>query len=304
MTSAPDPQNAGPVHVIVLNWNKEEDTAACVDSLLLQRDIEIHVLIVDNASPDGSGARLHARYPALAFLQSGENLGYAGGNNLGLEWARARNAEWVMVVNNDTVIDPECVRRLLDVAIAEPSLAAVAPLIVRFDDQDTVWSAGGRHDRVRAIGVHGHFARSAQEVLEGWVDAPSKWHDCTFLSGCCLLFRRSALDEVGPFRADYFAYVEDLEMSMRLSSAGWRMGWVPAARLAHRVPPLGVSPSPMQIWLRDRNRRRLVRDGYAPLWKFLFALWFWPTRLIHLARYALRGDWQRASAIVAGMTAR
>lgn len=288
------------VGVVVLNWNGEEDTAACLDSLLAQRGVSFDILLIDNASPDGSGARLQARYPALAYVQTGENLGYAGGNNRGLEWARSRGAEWLLVVNNDTVADPDCLRHLLDAAAKDARIAALAPLIVRFDDPDRVWFAGGRHDRLRALGVHEHWNAPVGRMLDRLDDAP--WHECSFLTGCCLLLRCAAIEEVGPFQADYFAYVEDLELSVRLAEAGWRMGWVPGARLAHRVPPLGTDPTPMQIRLRDRNRRRLVRHAYRPLRRLLFSLWFWPTRMILLVRYALRREWARASAIVTGMT--
>lgn len=300
MRTAPLPKTDPTVGVVVLNWNGEDDTAACLDSLLAQRGVSFDILLIDNASPDGSGARLHARYPALAYVQTGENLGYAGGNNRGLEWARSRGIEWLLVVNNDTVADPDCLRRLLDAAGTDARLAALAPLIVRFDDPDRVWFAGGRHDRLRALGVHEHWNAPVARVLER-VDA-ARWQESSFLTGCCLLLRCAAVEEVGPFRADYFSYVEDLELSVRLANAGWRLGWVPAARLAHRVPALGTEPTPMQIRLRDRNRRRLVRHAYRPLRRLLFSLWFWPTRMILLARYALRGEWARASAIVTGMT--
>ena len=301
MTSRPLPKTEPTVGVVVLNWNGEEDTAACLDSLLVQRGVSLDILLVDNASPDGSGARLHARYPQLPYLQTGENLGYAGANNRGLEWAIGRGMEWLLVVNNDTVVDPDCVRRLVDVAAGDPRIGALAPLIVRFDDSDRVWFAGGRHDRIRAVGVHEHFNAPVSRALQQ-LDGIS-WLECSFLTGCCLLLRSAAISEMGPFEAGYFAYVEDLELSLRLVAGGWRIGWVPSARLAHRVPAIGVPPTPMQIWLRDRNRRRLVRKAYPVMRRVLFSLWFWPTRMILYLRYALRRDWARASAIVTGMTA-
>jgi GT2 family glycosyltransferase len=301
MTAATVERPEPAVGIIVLNWKGETDTSACLDSVLAQRGVRMELVLIDNASPDGSGARLHEQYPALPYLEMPENLGYAGGNNRGLEWAMDRGCEWLLVVNNDTVADRDCVRRLLDAAQRDERIGALAPLIVRYDDPARVWFAGGRHDRVRAIGVHMHWNALAQRV-ERERDG-SAWLPCTFLTGCCLLLRAEAVRDVGMFRADFFAYVEDLELSLRLQEAGWHLGWVPAARLAHRVPPLSAEPTPMQIWLRDRNRRRLVRDRYSAVWRALFALWFWPTRLILLARFALRRDWARARAIVTGMTA-
>ena len=292
------------VVVIILNWNAEQDTASCLDSFLHQRGVRTEILLVDNASADGSGERLHQRYPSVSYLQAGENLGYSGGNNRGLEWALARGAEWVMVVNNDTVAEPDCVRLLLAAAVGEPRLAAVAPLIVRHDDPARVWFAGGWFDRVRAIGVHAHEGAAVRAVIPASEGDVGAWRECTFVTGCCLLLRPAAVRDVGKFANDFFSYGEDVELCFRLSNAGWRIGWVPGARLAHRVPERGAPPSPAQIRLRDRNRRRMVRMHYRAGWRLAFALWFWPTRVIHLARYALRGDWSRVAAILAGMRER
>jgi GT2 family glycosyltransferase len=291
----------GRVYVIVLNWNAEEDTAACLDSFLGQQCARTEILLVDNASDDGSGERLRRRYPAVHYLQTGINAGYSGGNNRGIEWALAREAEWVLVVNNDTVAAPDCVDRLLEAAVADPRLAAVAPLIVRHDDPSRVWFAGGRFDRVRAVGTHRYEGRAVASLpIEGLGAVDARVRECSFLTGCCLLLRVAALREVGSFQEHYFAYGEDVELGLRLRRAGWRIGWVPGARLAHRVPPVGAAPTPMQIRLRDRNRRRMVREHYTFPWRVAFALWFWPTRAAHLFNYLLRRDVPRARAIVAG----
>ena len=289
------------VTVIVLNWNGESDTAACIDSLLVQEGVALEVLLVDNDSSDGSGARLSERYPGVQYLQTGANLGYAGGNNRGLAWAMQRGAEWVLVCNNDTVAEPQCVRLLLAAAQADERIAALAPLIVRFDAPDRVWFAGGTFSVARGMGNHDHEGETVDEVERRI--GTEQWQHCTFLTGCCLLIRVRALEAVGMFREDFFAYVEDVDLSLRLRRAGWRLGWVPRAHLAHRVPTRHAPPSPIQITLRDRNRRRMVRDRYPWYLRAVFAAWFWPTRLISLGRYLLGRDWPRARAILEGMTA-
>ena len=254
---------------------------------------------MDNASPDGSGERLRASYPSVDYLQTGENLGYAGGNNRGIEWALARGAVWVLVVNNDTVAEPDCVRLLFEAASGDGCLGAVAPLIVRHDDPDRVWFAGGRLSRLRAMGVHRGAGARVADATRAVSAAPGC--ECSFLCGCCVLFRAAALREVGAFRDDFFSYVEDVDLSYRLGGAGWKLAWVPAARLAHRVPAHRAAAQPLQIRLRDRNRRRMVRDLYPLPLRLAFALWFWPTRLMHLVRHALAGDRARARAVLAGM---
>jgi Predicted glycosyltransferases len=291
--------NGERVVAIVLNWMGEALTAACITSLAQQRGVSVDVLLVDNASPDGSGERLRARFPAVHYLETGTNLGYAGGNNVGIEWAIAAGAQWILVINNDTVAAPDCVAELLVASMTDSSIGAVAPLIVRFDDPETIWFAGGKLSRVRAVGVHEHMGARLGELRDLLQTSPV-FRPSTFLTGCCVLFRREAVEECGAFRADFFAYVEDVELSTRMARHGWTLGWAPASRLSHHVPPPSAPPSPMQIWLRDRNRRRMVRDTYSRWWRIAFALWFWPTRLVTFLRYAARGDWPRVKGLARG----
>jgi GT2 family glycosyltransferase len=104
---------------------------------------------------------------------------------------------------------------------------------------------------------------------------------------------------VGGFDESFFAYVEDVELSLRLTKAGIGMMFEPSARVLHRVGPNDVG-SPFQIRQRDQNRRRLVRLHYDVAWRVGFGAWFYPTRLMHLIRYSVQRDWQRARAIVEG----
>jgi len=277
------------VTAIVLNWCNEPDTAACLDSLAASRYDALTVLLVDNASPDGSGDRLHARFPNLPYLQTGSNLGYAGGNNRGMERAIELGADYLLVLNNDTLVDPDCVARL--VATAESTAAAVAaPQIRYFDAPDRVWYGGGTFSRARALGLH---RLAAAPAASGSATAVS------FVTGCCFLIRADTVQSLGGFDESFFAYVEDAELSVRLAAAGLTMLYEPSAKVLHRIAP-AAPDTPFQIRQRDRNRRRLVDRHYGRRERAVFALWFYPTRLVHLARFVATGDRARARAIIDG----
>ena len=285
----------GRVTAVVLNWCNEHDTRACVDSLERQDYPALTILLVDNGSPDGSGPRLHARYPGASYLQTGKNLGYAGGNTLGMKEALEAGAEYVLVINNDTVLERSCVTELAQAARAE-RVGAVGTKILRYDAPDRIWFGGGEFDRTRAIGRH---------LRENEVDADPAERAVTvvsFLTGCCLLVPAATLRTVGYFRDDFFNYTEDVEYGLRIMKGGLRLLYAPAARLRHRVPPVGTLPSPSQIRLRDRNRRRIVRLHYSPLQTARFAIWYHPTRVALMVRYVLQGEWERAKAVWRGMT--
>lgn len=276
--------------VVVLNWCNEDETAACLESLAAARYDALTVLLVDNGSPDGSGQRLHDRFPSVRYLQTGSNLGYAGGNNRGFAAALETATDYVLVLNDDTIVDPDCVSAL--VAAAEETRSAVsAPLIVYYDEPGRVWYGGGVLSRTRAVGVH---------VGEnGPVDRSQTRAPTSFVCGCCFLIRADVLRAVGGFNESFFAYAEDVELSIRLAAAGHHMTYEPAARVLHRIEP-AAAPSPFQIRQRDRNRRRIAAIHYGLLERTRFALWFYPTRLVHFARYVVTGNFASARAILEG----
>jgi GT2 family glycosyltransferase len=283
--------------VVVLNWCGEDDTAACLDSLLRTEYPALRILLVDNASPDGSGPRLHARYPDVPYLQTGQNYGYTGGNNRGIARALADGCEYVLILNNDTVVEPDMVSRLVAAAEAGGRVGAVGPKILYAESPDRIWFGGGVFSRTRAVGLH---------RLEGEVDADPAGgdaEDVSFLTGCCLLLPAAVAREFGGFEEDFFAYMEDLDLSLRLSEAGYRLIYVPRARMLHRISPVDSDPTPFQILHSVRNRRRLVRRRYGFLDRVRFALFFYPSRIVRAGTYLARGDTDRATAVWRGMRA-
>lgn len=288
------PSKSPSVTAIVLNWCGEDDSAACIASLEQSTYSPLTILLVDNASPDGSGDRLHERFPHIPYIQTGANAGYSAGNNRGIEWALARGSDYVLVINDDAVADQGCVAALVQAA-EETGADLVGPQIRYFDDPELVACGRGVFSRVRALGIHRPY-RAA-------VDAGEQRAAVGFVSGCCMLLRTSAVRELGDFDESFFAYVEDAELSLRFASHGRLLVYEPTARVLHRAHP-HAPPTASQIRLGNRNRRRLVARHYHWLDRLLFAAWFFPTRLLHLARFLARGDWPRAAATLDGMFGR
>ena len=289
------PSGAASVVAVVLNWSAEELTAECIDSLECSQYSRLRILLIDNGSPDGSGERLHARFPTIPYLQMGQNLGYGVANNRGIEWALAHRADYVLVVNNDAVVLPEAIGRLVEAAESREEVAIVAPFIGYHDDPETGWYAGGDFSRLRGLGVH-RAPRPAESL--------TKPEEVSFVSGCVCLISAQAIRDVGTFAEDFFAYVEDAEFCVRLRRAGYRILFEPRAKALHHTPRLEDDPAPYKIRLRDRNRRRVMRRHFGPLVRIPFLARFYVTRLILLMRYSARLDWPRAAAVVQGMVER
>lgn len=285
------------VVAVVLNYCREADTVACVQALEGSVGVELSVLIVDNGSPDGSGGRLQDRFPQHDFLQTGANLGYAGGNALGMARALGRDIDYLLVLNEDTEVAADMLIRLVEAVEAHPQAGAAAPLMVHEGEPPRVWWGGGTFDRIRALATHDGTGALASEVSR---EPPVR--EVSSLCGCCILFRAGVLRAVGGFASDYDTYGEDVELSLRLTRAGHQLLFVPGARIVHKVAHPEPPPTPRKIRLRDRNRRRIVRRHYGIVDRLCFAAWFYPTRGVHAVRYLLRGDWDRLGAIWAGVT--
>jgi GT2 family glycosyltransferase len=216
------------VVAIVLNWNGLDDTLACVDSLARQTYAPLAVLVVDNGSRVSPRARLAARHPAVEVVENGRNLGYTGGNNVGIRLALARSRELIWLLNNDTTVEPDTLERLVDAARHHPDAAIVGGKVLYMDRPDTLWTAWGRVTWLQSL-----------IALEG-CDVPD---DGTFdveravpwIPGCSILLRAQALREVGLLDERFFAYHEDVEWAARARAAGWTVWFTGGARTYHAV---------------------------------------------------------------------
>ncbi len=222
---------AGPIDTaaILVNWNGADDTLATLASLDRMAGRErLRVVVVDNGSSDGSAERLRGARPDLELIETGENLGFAGGNDVGLARVLAdpRIAR-VLLLNTDVEVDPGFLAPLA-AALAEPGVAAAGPKIFYFDRPDRLWAAGGRLRIRETVTV---------ELGRGRPDGPefSRPGDVTYLTTCCLLVRREALEAVGLLDPSYFINVDDADWCRRALDLGLRLRYVPESRIWHKV---------------------------------------------------------------------
>lgn len=215
------------VIAIVLNWNGKEVTAACLRSLLASDYPHLRVVVVDNGSTDGSADYLSSEFPTVTLLRNRTNLGFTGGNNRGIRYALAEGPDHILLLNNDTVVDRECVSHLVRVAEGNPRHGASNPKIYYFNPPNRLWYAGGAFSLWK--GVSEHWGRKT--VDEGQYDHLRK---VTFVTGCALFIRASVLREVGLLDERLFIYSEDTDLSVRIRKAGYQLAYVPRARVWHK----------------------------------------------------------------------
>lgn len=288
------------IAVIIVNWNGRSLLDACLGSILSQTPPPELVFLVDNGSADGSEEHVRAAWPTVSVLQAGTNLGFAGGNNLGIRAALAAGADAVLMLNNDAQLLPEALKHLGS-ALEQggPRVGAAAPKILYRSAPDVIWAAGARFDWWRGIAVD----RGLNERDAGQYDRPEQLQSAT---ACCLLVRSAAFREVGLLDETFFMYFEDADFSARLGKAGLRIAYEPRARVLHDV--FGSSggtpdrPSRVALYYSTRNRSRFITRHAPDPFRRLVAHGFTiASRIIRLCQALAGGRAGDAAAIGRGL---
>jgi GT2 family glycosyltransferase/glycosyltransferase involved in cell wall biosynthesis len=215
------------VAAIVLHYRHTVDTMRCVASLRAQHGVAHHVFIVSNDETADAFCKLSDMFPQCTVIQSPDNLGFAGGNNLGLAMARERGFEFVWIVNPDVVAPLGTMKALVDAADLDTEAIAFGPAILFGDRPDTVWFAGGEIHWAGGLDAkHLHIGRPADTL-------PSRPFDADYLTGASLFFRLTAVDEVGYIPQQYFLYFEETHWCEMLRRRGHALRVIPDIRVSH-----------------------------------------------------------------------
>ena len=234
--------------VVVLNRNGRHYLDACLNALLAQEPGgAFEVIVVDNASEDGSAAYVRQRFPNVCVVESTVNLGFAAGNNLGIAHA---NGEHLVLLNNDTRVRPGWLRALIETAETAPDIGAVTSKLIFMARPDTIQSAGSL---VLTDGSGGD--RGTGEKDEGQYDSRE---EVFAACGCATLLTRRMLDDVGQLDATFFLYYEDTDLSWRMRLRGWRVMYEPAAVVEHVHAGTSGEWSAFFIFHVDRNRLFMI----------------------------------------------
>lgn len=248
------------ISVVVLNWNGANDTLACLDSLAALTYPNFNVITVDNGSTDASLAQLRpyqATYP-LTLLETGCNLGYAGGNNVGTRHALEHGAEFVLMLNNDTTVAPDLLGQLVDSARRNPDAGVFSARVMYFDHPERVWFDGACwNESSLQLEWPGQGKR---ETELGTVD-----HDTDYACGAALFFRAEVARKIGLLDETFFLVWEEVDWCFRARKAGWRNVVVPAAKVWHKIGvSFGSESSPLRTYFSVRNQL-LWFSRHAPL---------------------------------------
>ena len=289
------------VAVILVNWNTPAFTANCIRSLIEYCDnLLFDIIVVDNGSTDGSLSTLSTEFPELIYIDNQENLGFAEGNNKGLQHSIDAGYEYSLVINTDTLVDEDIVSGLMTHLNNYPKAAAVQPAIFWMHNRTKLWNGPCGFNALLGI-TYSKTQDNIQELIS--------YQNVEWVTGCCILIRNSTLKTAGLFNKQFFLYYEDVELSYRLRSHGYEVHYLPTSKMYHEAGISGKSSTksaegflnPFIHYYTSRNHIWFLRKYGKPVFYPLNWIYNAGYYLAVLAYLKLRGRNKKVSLLLKGI---
>lgn len=248
--SAPSspPLNEPMVTFVILNWNQAQMTIDCLESLHNQDYAHIRIVLVDNGSTDDSCERIAAAFPGVILIENGANLGYTKANNVGIQRALELGTDYVFLLNNDTVVAPHMLSELVAIAESSADIGVAGPTMLYFDQPDVIWCAGNSIDWNNGETYRQHDGDHVSIV------EPLPPQDVDFITSCAICIKQAVFDTVGMMDERFFIYYDETDWFARVRVAGWRVVYVPNAKMWHKVSATMGESSPKTDYYMVRNK--------------------------------------------------
>ncbi|MEQ8156407.1 MAG: glycosyltransferase family 2 protein [Clostridiaceae bacterium] len=282
------------VFIILVNYNGSKDTIDCIKSL---KDIDYknyEIVVVDNNSRDEEKKLLRENSSGIKLIESDVNLGFALGNNLGMEYAINNNADYVLLLNNDTLVEKDFLTRMVKTAEKNEDAGAVGCKIMYHPAENIIWYNGGRVDFTKF---------SAFNIDERKEDYESE-DECTetdFITGCCILIPERTIKKAGYLSHEYFMYYEDVDYSLKIKEIGLKLLLDHKAKIYHKVSvSSGGEDSLFRIYYSNRARKLFMKKFRYKVSGFNFfkaEAYFVITRYVKMFRYVLKGQVRQAKTL-------
>lgn len=257
------------VYIILVNYNGFADTIECLNSLREIDYKDYKVIVVDNASSDNSLKKLSdIADKDLIILNSSDNIGFAGGNNIGIQYALEDGAEYVLLLNNDTIVTADFLSRLMNCAKEQGQNAIISPKIMYAYDRQRIWFAGGTFDPISGRTAH----IGINEPDHGEYDVTK---EVSFISGCCMLIPAHAIRKTGLMDESYFLYCEDLDYCCRFLKSGFKIVYCPVSVIYHKVSASTGKQSGTAVYYTVRNKFFIIKEYISKKYQLTARTYTW-----------------------------
>ena len=277
--------------IITVNYNGFKDTCELIDSITFTDDME--VIVVDNGSIENEASLISQRYPFVKTIRSDNNLGFAGGNNIGMKAAKGK---YLFLVNNDTYFKDFNIKPLIDRLESSPTIGMVCPKIRFAWGNNPIQFAG--YTPLSKITVRNQAIGYGEEDKGKFETA----HPTPYAHGAAMLIKREALENVGLMPECYFLYYEELDWSMMFTRAGYNIWYEPACTIYHKESQSTGQNSPLRTYYMIRNRLLLVKRNWQGIYKWLAYCYL--TCIVtprDIIKYLLKGKWNLSLAVFKGI---
>jgi GT2 family glycosyltransferase len=252
------------VGVVVLTYNRMVVLKSCLSSVLRSNYQNYVTIVVDNASTDGTSAMIKSYFPSARLVRSEVNLGYTGGNNLGIKYLLEReDCDYILILNDDTIIDSNLMNELVGVVEKDQKIGIANPGIFDFETRSKLHNHYGKYNFYLGIGYHSLLNKSEPEEIG-------------LMRGTCFLLREEVVEKIGLMDEGYFLYFDEADLSCRVKKAGYRLMYVPSARAYHKMShSFSGTINPVALYYSTRNELLFARKNlnillFFPLWAFRF----------------------------------
>ena len=249
------------VYIILLNWNGKEDTLECLRSFEKIKYNNYEIIVVDNGSKDDSVSEIKKYYPKINIIENRKNLGFAGGNNIGIKYAIDNHADYVLLINNDTTVEENFLTELVKAGESDEKIGLLGSKIYFHGEKNRIWAAGGKVNWLKNKGTH----IGLDEIEAGQYD---DMKEVDYLTGCCLLIKKEVIEKIGGLEEDYFLYYEDTDFSLQAQNIGYKCVYVPRSKIYHKISRSTKPGSASYIYYHVRNGLVMARRNGNILVRF------------------------------------
>lgn len=281
--------------IILVNYNGAEDTIECIKSLQEnEKKIDYEIVVVDNKSTDDSVQKLR-NIKDIKLIESDENLGFAKGNNLGIKYAVENNFDYILLLNNDTVVEVDAIFKLQQYIEQEKDVGIVAPRIMYYSNKNLINYCGGHIDWLKCATIHENYKNKFDESM------PKNFYT-EFITGCCMLIKKEVIKDVGMLPEEYFMYFEDADYCVQVKEKGYKLAVNTESTIYHKVSvSSGGENSPFSIKWGNRNRLIFIKKYRKYSKGIMTYLFYYISRFILIMKYMIKGDRERQNALLDGI---
>ncbi|MCJ7633022.1 glycosyltransferase family 2 protein [Candidatus Bathyarchaeota archaeon] len=307
------------VFIVVLNWNAWLDTLECLESLQEIDYPNYEIIIVDNGSTDKSVEQIknyilqvdkqsQTSRGRCTLITNDTNLGFAGGNNIGIKYSREKlgfrrehgaSVGYVLLLNNDTVVGKDFLKRLIWAGKNDKAIGLLGPKIYFHNDPNRIFFAGGRLNKLLTRGTHKGYGESelSRDITNKESMRSLDYEEVDYVTGCCLLIKGEVIEKIGLLPEEYFLYYEDVEWNLKAQKAGYKTVLVPEARIWHKVSQSTKEGSFLYLYYLFRNGLLLARrngHSFVLLLAYIQSIYILAKQLFKVFVLRRKGVWEEA----------